>query len=495
MEETVKILVVDDEEVVREAIRRILAERSYRVDLAVDGEDAIRKLDRGPYDLVLLDLRMPQVDGFRVTRHIQERWADRTVVVIVSALATVEAAMEVARHGAFDFLAKPFTPQALLAVVGRALDEHRHIRERQSTLTELNSERNLSRQIITALQEGLVVLNVQLKPVLINPRAEFLLGVRYREDLGFEDLPLDAQIQSSVRQVLACPPDRIECRLVRLQAGELMLRFRITPYIWDGSVAGVVILLRDITEEWKSEQDKNRFISMVSHELKSPLAAILNYINVIQSGMFDGQIGKIHEMLERCKVRGDTLLDLIRDLLELNQREAGKVEKSIEELDLREVLRSQLDFFQVQAQRRGIRLLLEVEGEAPAVPGGTVPGGEGRLRIRANRSDMDRIFMNLISNGLKYNREHGELRVRLWRDGAAISVAVKDSGIGMSEEEMRNLFQEFYRVKNRRTAGIAGTGLGLATVKRVLSEYNGRIAVSSAPDQGTTFTVTLPPSA
>ncbi len=490
MEERIRVLVVDDEQVVRESIRRILEERGCRVDLAADGREAIHKLDREAdagqaYDLALVDLRMPQVNGFRVTGHIQECYADRTVVVIVSALGTVEAAMEAARHGAFDFVVKPFTPEGLLEVVERAVRQRRLAAERQSFLTELNSERNLSRQIITSLQEGLIVLNVQRKPVLVNPRAEYLLGIRYRPDLRFEDLPLDEQIRSSIRQILDCPPDRIECRLFRLRLGEHMLSIRLTPYVQDGRVAGVMVLLRDITEEWKSEQDKNRFISMVTHELKSPLAAILNYINVIQSGMFDNQIGKIHEMLERCKVRGEALLDLIRDLLELNQREAGKGEKSIEELDLKEVLRSQLEFFQVQAQRRGIRIRLELDGDGAAA---------GDYRIRANRGDLDRIFMNLISNGIKYNRERGELRVRLGRRDSAVTVEVQDTGIGMSEAEMKNLFQEFYRVKNRRTSGIAGTGLGLATVKRVLSEYNGRIAVRSALDQGTTFTVTLPRS-
>ena len=157
---------------------------------------------------------------------------------------------------------------------------------------------------------------------------------------------------------------------------------------------------------------------------------------------------------------------------------SGKVQKSYEELDLKEVLSAQLEFFRVQADRRGLSIVLS----AP----------ESRCPVKADRGDMDRIFMNLISNGMKYNREKGTLTVAIRDAGAAWEIAVSDTGIGMSEGEMAGLFQEFYRVKSRKTSGITGTGLGLATVKRILGEYDGKITVSSRPDEGSTFTVSFP---
>jgi signal transduction histidine kinase len=183
-------------------------------------------------------------------------------------------------------------------------------------------------------------------------------------------------------------------------------------------------------------------------------------------------------MLARSKIRGEALLDLIRDLLFLNQRAAGRVEKSLERLDLKEVLGAQLEFFKVQADRSGIEVALE----APAEP----------AAVFADRKDLDRIFMNLISNGIKYNREGGKLTVALAPRGEEVVTEVRDTGIGMSPAEMEGLFQEFYRVKNAETGGIPGTGLGLATVKRMVEEYNGRVAVDSTPGEGSTFTVILP---
>ena len=173
MEESIRVIVVDDEEGMREGMRRALQRQGYTVDTAQDGESALKLLRENRYALALVDLKMPGIDGFEVTRFINEN-LEGTVVVIVSALATVEAAVEVTQHGAFDFLAKPFVPKDLLRVVERALQQHSLLADRQQYLTELNSERNLSRQLINSMHEGVIVLNRNRLPVLMNPTAEKL---------------------------------------------------------------------------------------------------------------------------------------------------------------------------------------------------------------------------------------------------------------------------------------------------------------------------------
>ena len=200
-------------------------------------------------------------------------------------------------------------------------------------------------------------------------------------------------------------PARPECRVVQLSVGETRLQVSISPLLRDGEAGGGIVILSDVTESWKAEQDKNRFVSMVAHELKSPLSAIINYINVILTGMFDDNQPKVREMLERCKVRGEALLDLVRDLLYINSREVGKVERSIEDLDLKAAIASQLEFFKVQADKR--RISMELDAPFAACP------------VKADRGDLDRIFMNLISNGIKYNREKGVLTLRIAEAGAS----------------------------------------------------------------------------
>jgi signal transduction histidine kinase len=473
-----RVIVVDDEEGMRQGMRRVLERRGFDVDTAHNGGSAIELLEQKNYDIALVDLKMPGIDGFQVAEFINERQDRRTIVVIVSALATVEAAVEVTQRGAFAFLVKPFAPTDLLQVVERAVAQRRLINERETYLSELSQERSLSRQLINSMSDGVVVININEKPVLMNPRAEFVLGVRYSDELQIDDLGLSGPVRDSVESLLESSGTEGHYREFQIERGDLVLQVRTGSYIRGGEPAGVLILIRDISQEWKAEQDKNRFVSMVAHELNGPLAAIINYINIVISGMFDDQPEKIHAMLERSKIRGEALLALIQDLQYLNKREAGRIEKDVEPLALGDVLRDQIDFLKVQADRRGVEIVLVMDGED--------------FTLNADRGDMDRIFMNLISNGIKYNREGGKLTVTLRRDSGSLVVSFTDTGIGMSEKEMADLFQEFYRVKNARTQGIAGTGLGLATVKRVLAAYRGRIDVASTPEVGTTFTVTLP---
>ncbi len=480
--ESIRILVIDDEEGMREGMRRVLAGKGFAVRTAGNGESAMQMLDESPCDIALVDLKMPGIDGFRVTEHITEKFGSRTVVVIVSALATVDAAVEVTRHGAFDFLVKPFTPGDLMMVVERAVRQRQLIQEREKFLSELASERNLSSQMITSMSEGVVVFNIRREPVLMNPRAEHFLGMRFDESLTLEKIFPAEAAREAVEAAMGGAEGRPETRSAQLVFGDgaqgRMLNLSATPLLRDGGPGGAIVILTDITDSWKAEQDKNRFVSMVAHELKSPLSAILNYINVIQTGMFDANPAKVHEMLERCKVRGEALLDLIRDLLYINRKDAGKVERCIEDLDLKAVLAAQLEFFRVQADKHNIEVKLTAPLES--------------YPIKADRGDLDRVFMNLQSNGIKYNRDGGKMEIEIANGGPFWNVAVRDTGIGMTPAEIGNLFQEFYRVKSQKTSGIAGTGLGLATVKRVLGEYGAEIAVESTPGAGSVFTVSFP---
>jgi two-component system, OmpR family, phosphate regulon sensor histidine kinase PhoR len=479
MESATSVLIVDDEEGMRESMRRVLERRGFLVDTAADGGDALERLAAKEYDVALVDLKMPGVDGFRVTQSINESGRD-TVVVIVSALATVEAAVEVSRRGAFDFLVKPFAPADLLQVMERAVRQRRLIGDRRAYLSELNRERTLSREVINSMRDGMIVLNSNAKPVLMNPRAEFLLDVRYREDMALEELGLDPQVAAVAREMLCASGECPDHRQVRMERGGSMLQVSFAPWEREGEPHNLILLISDVTDEWKAEREKNQFIAMVAHELTSPLSAIVSYDDVVLSGVLDAKIDQIHEISRRSRMRAVALLDLVKDLQYLNRRDAGKVERTIARLDLRKVIEEQLAFFAAQAERAKVSLALKSPLAA--------------CDINADRGDLDRIFMNLISNGIKYNREGGSLTVSLdARDGAP-EVVFEDTGIGMSAAETKNLFQEFYRIHNARTQGIAGTGLGLATVKRVLEQYNGRIAVRSAPGEGTTFTVTFPPA-
>ncbi len=213
------------------------------------------------------------------------------------------------------------------------------------------------------------------------------------------------------------------------------------------------------------------FISVLAHELKAPLNAVEGYLNILRTTEADQNL----QMVERSIVRVDGMKKLIMDLLDLTRIESGQRERQIKRLDLHELAKASMELFAVDAERRGITVKLEGEG----------------VELMADPGEAEIVLNNLISNAVKYNRDEGEVTVRLSRKGDAVSIAVTDTGIGLTAEEAGKLFSEFTRIKNEQTVKILGSGLGLSTVRKIANMYDGEARVQSEQGVGSTFTVTL----
>ena len=214
------------------------------------------------------------------------------------------------------------------------------------------------------------------------------------------------------------------------------------------------------------------FISVLAHELKAPLNAVEGYLNILRTTEADQNL----QMVERSIVRVDGMKKLIMDLLDLTRIESGQRERVIKRVDLRELARASMELFAVDAERRGITVTLE-DGDD--------------LELQADPGEVEIVFNNLISNAVKYNRDGGDVGIRLSRKGSAVTFTVSDTGIGLSAEEAGKLFNEFTRIKNEQTVKILGSGLGLSTVRKIANMYDGEATVTSEPGVGSTFVVTL----
>jgi PAS domain S-box-containing protein len=493
------ILVVDDELGYREGIRRVLTGRGYRARAVGSAAEALELAAGGEFPIVLVDLKMPGIDGFELIRRLRERHVE-TLCVVVSAFATIESAVQTTKMGAFDFVVKPFAPDDLMAVVNRAAEAWRiaceaaRLRaEREAHLLEIAAEKSRLRTILQAMGDGLLVVNIDGDIVLDNPAARRLLGQVQHASLAG---PLSAQLADrafaeAVQRLLGGQTTDAGAELeIRLPApavpdgappagGERFLRCSLTPFHdGRGRVLGGVVLLSDVTDGKALEHAKTLFVSMVAHELKAPVGAVEGYLRLIESGAYEQQPGKLREIAARCLDRTGTLLALVQDLLEMTRRDAGRAERRLEPLDLPSLCRSLVEFHGPEAERRGIVVALEAEAALPP--------------FCADRGEIERIVTNLLSNAIKYNRDGGRITVCVRRAEAALAIEVADTGIGMSPEELRRLGEEFFRAKNPRTRRITGTGLGLSLVKRIAQSYQGALEVESAVDRGTTVRVLFP---
>jgi two-component system, sensor histidine kinase and response regulator len=183
-----------------------------------------------------------------------------------------------------------------------------------------------------------------------------------------------------------------------------------------------------------------------------------------------------NEGIERGLMRIGEMRKLIADLLDVTQIESGKKNRRLAEVEVREIAQRLIENFAPQVAERQITLHLDAPSSVP---------------LQADAGEIEMILSNLISNAIKYNRDGGRVEVRLQKQDKQVVLSVADTGIGMTDDEAAQLFGEFVRIRNEKTLNILGSGLGLSIVKKLAQLYGGDAKVTSAPDKGSTFTVTL----
>ena len=228
------------------------------------------------------------------------------------------------------------------------------------------------------------------------------------------------------------------------------------------------------------EEAKRKFILTVTHELRSPIAVVRSMLNTLM----DGYAGKLTELQQDLTARAlrhtDFLQTLIDDLLDLAAGKTGlRLAEETEPIDLVAVLNKVVERYSIPATEKHIALELQVENDQP-------------LTVLSTAEELDRVFNNLLSNAIKYTPENGTVIVKLLREAHEAQITVSDTGIGIPEESLPNLFEEFYRAPNAKAQAKTGTGLGLVVIKEIVTRYGGRVQVNSILDKGTTFTVALP---
>lgn len=228
------------------------------------------------------------------------------------------------------------------------------------------------------------------------------------------------------------------------------------------------------------DANKSTFVRMVTHELRSPVSVTRSLLRTITAGYAGEVSSQQRDILERATRRMDYLQKLIDDLLDLASGKMKVIDRSnLEPVVLDEVVQRVVNRFAVPAQEK--QLTLNFHPETP-----------GNIRVLAIPEDLDRVFNNLISNAVKYTLPGGRVTITLSTMLNEARVSVQDTGIGIPEDALQHLFEEFYRAPNAKELEREGTGLGLTIVKDILTRFNGQISVQSKLGEGTCFTVSLP---
>ncbi len=231
---------------------------------------------------------------------------------------------------------------------------------------------------------------------------------------------------------------------------------------------------RKLAEE--KRQVRFQFIRVLGHELKAPLNAVEGYLRLLQEGRLGDRLPDYVEAIERSLNRIEGMRKLVTDLLDVTHIESGQRQRQLATVDLVPLAHGVLETFASETAAKRI----EIACDAPE-----------RVRMVADRGEIEMVLNNLISNAIKYNREGGRVDVRLTREADRVTIAVVDTGIGLTQEEADRLFGEFVRIRNEKTQNILGSGLGLSIVKKLACLYDGDATVTSQAGVGSTFTVVL----
>lgn len=362
MNEPPKILIVDDEEAIRDSCHQALAKDGYIVDTAENAQSGLQAIKEGTPDLVLIDLKMPGMSGMELLEEIGR--IDPTIIsIVITGYATVESAVEAMKRNAYDFLPKPFTPDQLRIVI----------------------ERGLERKLLTAESECL--------------RRE-------------------------------------------------------------------------------KEMMRENFVTLVSHQLRSPLTSVKQYFGVIREGFVGESTDKQKEIIEKAGGKIDRLLELINDWLDMSRVEAGRIAESFEPVSLTPLLSEVLEELKPQADAKNVSLKFHE--------------GDNHTKIDGDPKCLKEAILNLVSNGINYNREGGSVTITQRKKENDLVVEISDTGIGIPQEHLPFIFDEFFRVKSQQTQHIPGTGLGLPIAKKIIEAHKGNVKVASEINRGTTFSILLP---
>jgi len=484
--DTVRILIVDDEKVIREGVERALSGRGYDIAKAENGERGIEMIKENGFHIVLLDLMMPGIDGFGVLEWIKEN-EPQIQVIVVTGFATVSKAVSAMKQGAFDFVGKPFTPDYIRIVVDRAVEkitlqtETRKLRhERSLSIEAIKNEKSRLKTVFSCMVEALIITDTDAVVVHHNPAAIKLLEIQTDPVVG---KPLSASISDTnginmVREAMA-KSIVVTREFVPGTISRKYLRALCSPVKTEGGkIIGSVTTFEDISTHKEIDRMKSDFVAMVAHELKSPLASIEQMIYALQSDCKHEAASSCNALHSRMTVRTKDLLRLIDNLLNLSKLESGTVVFNLEPIKGHDIIGDIVEITAPQAEGKSIRLHYQ-----PC---------DQEWWFNVDYDHIRTAIMNIVSNAVKYTPEGGEVAIDTTVNGGLASLSVKDSGIGISEKDLPHIFDRFFRVKGKATRHITGSGLGLSLVKEVVDAHQGYIEVQSTPEVGTTFTLSFP---
>ena len=420
-------------------------------------------------DIVVCDYSLPAMTALDALKILRERKLD-VPLIVVSGVMDEETCVTSLRLGAVDYLLKDRLVR-LGAAIEHALAGRRLAGLARTARRERRETADILRGVVDHAPAAICVRDATGGTLLTNAEYDRLAPSRPGRRL------------SSSEQACLDGADKVESEEVLSVDGEdctyLVVRYPVVDGTGRRFAVGAIYV--DISRQKRVEDElreldrlKGEFVATVSHELRTPLTSISGYAELLLVDV-DAKHRRMIEVIDRNSRR---LLTLVEDLLTLSRVDSGALARMDDEIDLGELISAASSVLEPTLAAAGVRVQTLVSAGTPAVLG--------------NRSQLERVLLNLMSNALKFSDTGGTITVRAELVADDVQFSVEDTGMGIPADEHPQLFTRFFRTAEARRRAIQGTGLGLAVVREIVERHHGVVGVRSALGEGTTMTVSLP---
>lgn len=337
-------------------------------------------------------------------------------------------------------------------------------------MTELEKRADTIQSIIKDMHEGLVFLDTNANILSINQSAVKLFGETAHNYVGENILQLtrNPDIMDNVKKALQGEKSNLALTL-----NEHKLDTFINPVLSEEQLIGAILIFLDVTDKALSEKMRREFSANVSHELKTPLTSILGFSEMIENGM--AQQGDVEKFAGKIKAEVIRLIKLIENIIKLSELDENSPKRDFETFSLLALAKERVENLDYLAKEKGIEIKISDE----------------QLDIFANKSMISELLTNLIDNAIKYNKTNGGIAIELSKNNDYTQIVVQDTGIGISQEHLKRVFERFYRIDPSRSKKTGGSGLGLSIVKHLAEYHNGCVEILSKEAEGTTVIVKI----
>jgi PAS domain S-box-containing protein len=498
-DQTAPILIVDDNASKRLALKAVLAPLGHPIMEADSGATALRCVMAHDFAVILLDVRMPIMDGFETAAMIRLRAeSELTPIIFITAQASDELAIDRYSAGAVDFITAPVDGNELRAKVSVLANLFRRAQENAAKARELQVTADQLRLLTEAAPIGIFQTDTDNRYTYTNSRWVEITGVSSDDAFGAEWHVMleDEQVAETAAEFEHhVAGDEFSCRLrIPTRSGAPRLAvLTARPVSDDGRPAGWVGTLSDVTAEadaaaamveardhaTETSRLKSDFLANMSHEIRTPMSGVIGWTELLMETDLDADQRGFVETLSRS---GEALMNVINGILDFSKLEQGKLEVEDIEFDLQAVVDEVVDLLAQSAQVKGLALTAVLDGSVPDV----VRGDVNRLR---------QVLTNLIGNAVKFTQA-GKITVLVTADQVAGSATVvrfdvTDTGVGIPADKLDMIFEPFTQADTSITRKHGGTGLGLAISSRLTVLMGGEVGVTSVLGEGSTFWFTI----